>query len=114
MVEECGARFEKLKVIDCTHLITTKRSVQDATRKGEYELVLTFLILLTTLLYSWCGPEGCTLRCRRHRMAGRFRAEQETGQHRWLPPQADIRQCSRELTAHPKLSVYTQEQQAQA
>jgi hypothetical protein len=52
MVEECGARFEKLKVSDCTHLITTKRSVQNATRKGKYELLQAFLLILTTLLYS--------------------------------------------------------------
>ncbi|KAF3396362.1 hypothetical protein F1880_006806 [Penicillium rolfsii] len=33
MVMECGARFERLKVSDCTHLVTTKRCVKNATRK---------------------------------------------------------------------------------
>jgi hypothetical protein len=35
MVEECGAKFEKLKVSDCTHLITTRAYVHNGTKKGQ-------------------------------------------------------------------------------
>lgn len=35
MVEECGAKFEKLKVSDCTHLITTRAYVHNGTKKGR-------------------------------------------------------------------------------
>lgn len=39
MVEECGAKFEKLKVSDCTHLITTRASVHSGTKKGQLPFI---------------------------------------------------------------------------
>lgn len=39
MVEECGAKFEKLKVSDCTHLITTRAHVHNGTKKGQLPFI---------------------------------------------------------------------------
>ena len=39
MVEECGAKFEKLKVSDCTHLITTRAYVRNGNKKGQLPFI---------------------------------------------------------------------------
>ncbi|OOQ91243.1 hypothetical protein PEBR_01530 [Penicillium brasilianum] len=38
LVEKCGARFEKLNINDCTHMITTQKYVQNANSKVDAAL----------------------------------------------------------------------------
>lgn len=36
MVEECGAKFTKGGVSDCTHLVTTESSIKRGFKKSEF------------------------------------------------------------------------------
>jgi poly [ADP-ribose] polymerase len=45
MVEECGATFERLKVNECTHLVTTESSVKRKLRKSMFFAFQMFWIL---------------------------------------------------------------------
>lgn len=54
MVEECGAKFEKWKVSDCTHLITTPGCYhsEEATTKSEYLQPASVTVGLVKLLMT--------------------------------------------------------------
>jgi poly [ADP-ribose] polymerase len=52
MVEKCGAKFERLKVSECTHLVTTEDSVRKKLKKSMILLLWMLLNLLEPYLTS--------------------------------------------------------------